>query len=259
MAILEGKRYEPSSATLTEQERHQAEEQRVLEERRMAEQRPFAPERREPEERPPFREVAKEVAVTESMAQSIAGIAAVVLSILGLAGLYPAVMIPVATLALGAAFLFEGWALGFRYSHALWQARLQYAHGMTTEFLAGAVSITLGILSLLGVLPVVLPAVAVIVFGSALLLGSPTRSRINALLIEESRANEKTRAMAHDATTAAAGVHMLMGVGAIALGIIALSGVYPSVITLVALLALGFTGLVSGTAIGGTLMRVFRR
>ena len=84
-----------------------------------------------------------------------------VLAILGLAGVVPMYMAFIATIVLGVALLFEGWALASRYSKLLSEmgggllTATELGGGITAEFLAGAAGVALGILALLGVVPMV--------------------------------------------------------------------------------------------------------
>jgi hypothetical protein len=55
------------------------------------------------------------------------------------------------------------------------------------------------------------------------------------------------------------GAQVLVGLASIALGIIGVVGIHTTVVTLVALLTLGSAVLLSGTAVGASLMAVFRR
>ena len=90
-----------------------------------------------------------------------------------------------AVIGIGISLLCEGGTVGARFSRLLANAtgkEANYANlggGLTAEFMAGATGIVLGLLSLLGVVPTVLPAVAVIVFGGALLLGSGAAARLS--------------------------------------------------------------------------------
>ncbi|MGD0885640.1 MAG: hypothetical protein ABSA46_12365 [Thermodesulfovibrionales bacterium] len=51
-----------------------------------------------------------------SLAEGIVGGATVVLALLGLSSIYPSLMLPIATITMGAAFLFEGGAISTRFS-----------------------------------------------------------------------------------------------------------------------------------------------
>jgi hypothetical protein len=200
-----------------------------------------------------------------STAEIIGGIAAVVLTILGLAHVAPSFMLPIATIAVGVAILFEGSSVASDYSKivsATAEGEFQTAElggGMTADMMAGLAGIVLGILALLGVNEIVLSASAVIVFGTALALSSGMTSRINELKLEQSGVHEPAQRLAHEAGSAAAGTQVLAGLAAIVLGILALVGITPVPLTLVALLAVGASVLLSGTALGSRMLTMIRR
>jgi hypothetical protein len=199
-----------------------------------------------------------------TLAEEIAGIGAVVLSIIGLANRFPELMLPIATIAIGAALLFEGGAITARFSNLLSLARAQvdfrqFGMGMTMEFLSGIVGVALGILALIGIYPLVLTPVAAIVFGAALILGARVSARLNALWSSMTEEREIVREVTREALEAASGVQFLIGLGAITLGILALIGLNPTILTLVAMLSVGFANLLSGTAIMGRVMTTGRR
>ena len=52
---------------------------------------------------------------------------------------------------------------------------------------------------------------------------------------------------------------MLVGIGAVTLGIIAIVGIEPVTLRLAALLALGASAVLSGTTVGGTMMSFVAR
>ncbi len=198
-----------------------------------------------------------------SIIEAVAGIAAVVLTILALVGVAPADLAPIATIVIGVALLIEGGAIAARYSTLLSKAGGEYSTaelggGMSAELLGGAGGGVLGLLALLGLTPQVLMSVAVIVFGAALLLGSGVTSRVSSLAIDTA-ADQRSHLIAREAVLAAAGAQALVGLAAVALGIIALVGISPMILTLVALLALGASILMSGTAMGGTIATYARR
>lgn len=182
-----------------------------------------------------------------SVLLALCGAAAIVLSIIGLAHAWPSWMVTISTLIIGGGLMAHGLGIMGRNAMVLrqWGGSLettQAAVGVSPEFLAGCVGVTLGILSVIGIYPTLLSAVAVIAFGSALFFGSSPAN------VEESRtemrANER-----HAFFSRPMGAHLMMGLGIIALGIIAVVGVRPLVLTLVALLSLGFTFLVAGSAL----------
>jgi hypothetical protein len=198
-----------------------------------------------------------------SIVESIGGIGALVLSILGLIGFIPVTMASLATIAAGGALLIGGGTLASQYTRIFSGARPRLSHsiiggGMAMESLAGFAAIVLGLLSLLGINSGVMLAAAVIVLGCALLLASGAVARLTTLpirepfgTVERAREAEHEHYMVRDALYAASGSEALIGAGAIVLGILSLSGIAPMALILVALLAVGASILVAGSSVAG--------
>src|SRR5215467_8815822 len=198
-----------------------------------------------------------------SIVESIGGIGALVLSILGLIGFIPITMASLATIAAGGALLIGGGTLASQYARIFSGARPRLSHsiiggGMAMESLAGFAAIVLGLLSLLGIHSAVLLAAAVIVLGCALLLASGAIARLTTLPLrepfgtaEQARQAEHEHYIVRDALYAASGSEALIGAGAIVLGILSLSGIAPMALILVALLAVGASILVAGSSVAG--------
>jgi hypothetical protein len=199
-----------------------------------------------------------------SIVEGIGGLAAVVLGILGLAGLFPMLMAAIAALAIGAALLSEGASLAGRYSSLV--SEIGGAHvseelgtGLTTELLGGIAGVTLGILAILGVAPTTLLSVAAIAFGASLLVGSTATGRLNDLRFTSTGTeDDRTREILREAISGATGAQQLVGLGSIALGILALVGIASLNLVLIAMLAVGVSVLLSGSAIGARMMRILR-
>ena len=122
-----------------------------------------------------------------SIMEAVVAIGAIVLSIIGLAGMLSNVMAAIATIIIGGALLVEGGAIGSDYGRLISESReesggfdaVELGGGLTAEFLGGIAGIVLGILALFGTAPTVLMPAAVIVFGAALLLGSAAAAELN--------------------------------------------------------------------------------
>lgn len=185
-----------------------------------------------------------------SIVEAVGGAAALVLAILGLATVMPQTLTAVATIAIGVALLTEGAAIAGRYARIVARSDMtrvsaaELGGGTSAEFVAGGAGVVLGLLSLLGVAPMSLTAVAAIVFGGALLLGSGATYRLRAFPTQEHEA-ETSREMVQ----AASGAQVLVGLSSAVLGIVALVGIAPETLTLVALLSVGATIVLSGAAI----------
>ena len=210
------------------------------------------------------RQKSVKVVAGGSITEAICGAATVVLAIIGLTGTYPGYMASIATIAFGVALLAQGGAIAARYSRLIrettpyeWDARTEIGGGMGAEFLAGGAGVVLGILGLLGIATAPLLPIAVIVFGGALLLGSSATADLSTLAVPPT--HERFAHIARQASVAASGAQVLVGVAAIVLGIIALVGVDTVLVTLVALLVIGASVLFSGTAVSSRMASVLRR
>lgn len=200
-----------------------------------------------------------------ALAESVGGIGAIVLAILGLAGILPFYMIAVATLAVGASMCLEGGAIAAR-----WRALVSrmdsrgelIGAGTSAELVCGAGGIVLGILALVGILPMVLLPVAAIAFGGALLVSSGTASRLTQFRSGSGPRSTSENRMAEESLAAAAGLQVLVGLGGVVLGILALLADGQAgwqALTLVALLAYGAAILLTGTTLTAKLMNVMPR
>lgn len=191
-----------------------------------------------------------------SMFMTIGGAAAVVLTILGLADLYPMYMLAISVIAIGGVMAMQGLALGSRYSRIVAETGGRHGSsevgtGLTAEFIAGAAGVALGILSLLGLDASVLAPIAVIVLGSGLLIGAGVPSRLAHYTSGETPSHPHLQHAVSEAIMASSGAEVLVGGGAVVLGIIALAGEIPITLSLVALLAMGAATLMTGTAVTG--------
>jgi hypothetical protein len=202
---------------------------------------------------------------SSSTGSAIAGLAALVLSIIGLAEVARPYMLTIAGIVLGVGMLIEGGFVVGEYARILQYApgRTQgdLGGGLSTEALTGVAGITLSILALIGIVPAILMSIAVIVLGVGMLVGSGVVSRLNTLKIETAPLGEPDmrRRVAYDATRAAAGTEVLVSLAAIVLGIVALVGVNAEVLSLVATLALGAGLMLAGGALLTRTLAMFSR
>jgi hypothetical protein len=197
---------------------------------------------------------------------AIGGIAAGVLAILGLTGFDPEGMAGIATIVVGAAFLIQAAASLSQYAHMLYQSGGNSApeqfvggDGLTSMFLAGAGGIILGVLALLGMASETLTAIAVIAYGSALVLGSASMRQLYVLGGGASlSARSGHEWLAGQMISGSAAIQLLSGLAAVVLGILAVAGHTPLVLPLAALLLLGVTVLLTGTALSSLVLGFVR-
>jgi hypothetical protein len=199
-----------------------------------------------------------------SITEALAGLAAAALAIIGLAGILPGYLAAIATIAVGVALLAQGAAVAARWSRLVaetpgyeWDPRTELGSGMTGEILGGAAALVLGILALVGVAPFILIPVALLTIGGAMLLGTGTTADLGRApgLGAAPRLERTTR----EISMAASGTQLLIGIAAIVLGILALIGFDPLVLSLVGLLATGASILFSGSAVSSRMVGALRR
>lgn len=203
-----------------------------------------------------------------SSVAALCGLGAVVLSILGLAGMASVEMCAIAVLAAGAGLLIEGGAIAARHQNIEAAAAVAAGHkgemevesGMTAEMVGGVAGIVLGILALIHIAPLALLPVSAIVLGATLLLGSGATYQV-ADIPGQDQQSVRAHRMMHRAASSAAGADVLIGLGSITLGILGLIGVAghgTPLLSLVALLCVGVAGLLSGSVMGARMEAMFR-
>lgn len=131
--------------------------------------------------------------------------------------------------------------------------------GISALFLVGIGGIVLGVLSLIGIAPEMLTAVAVIAFGGGLLLSSNSvwqlyRAKRTWFMGDGAQTTSPAQFLAGEMAAGSAVLQSLSGLAAVVLGILAVTGANSHVLTLVALLVLGATVLMTGGTLSGTVM-----
>jgi hypothetical protein len=203
---------------------------------------------------------------------AIGGIATAVLAIIGLAGYRPELLAGVATIVFGAALLIQVGTLLSEYSQVFTPAgALQTASdafggdGLAAMFPVGIAGIVLGILALLGIAAYALTSIAVIAFGAALMLSAQSVRKLYKMQSELRRtslgAYTTREYLAGEMAGGSAGIQFLVGLGAVVLGIIAVAtgvDVRGEMLTLVALLIVGLTNIISGSALSGLVLSFMR-
>jgi hypothetical protein len=193
-----------------------------------------------------------------SSIEAMAGLAAIAVSVIGVAGYEPFTMGGVAVIAIGLALVAQGGAIAARWRDALLRLdgtrydRNELIGGIGTEVFGGIVGIVLGILVLAGVMPTILLPVSAIVFGGSLLLGGAAQPELSAI------AGPANRTSIQGAVEASGGIMVLVGIASAVLGILALLDVGPVItLALVALLCVGGALFFAGGALAARFMRRF--
>lgn len=207
--------------------------------------------------------VARRESTAESLPELVAGLAAIVLTILGLASVSPAFLVEIVTIVFGAGLLLYGSATlsqmsRFFVDNGGADVAGGIAGGWSIVLLAGAAGIVLGILALLGVSSIQLVAIAVIAFGAALLVSSNVNIRLRILLGTAATPNSPIERRVRDTAADTAGLQTMTGLSAVVLGILALSGFVPTTLVLIALLGLGCFATMSSAFIAGPSRALFK-
>jgi hypothetical protein len=209
-----------------------------------------------------------EAAAYGGLADAIGGIATIVLAIIALAGVHPEVILPIAVIVFGAALLIQGGTMLSEYASIIFPTGSAGAPSeqigvgsLSSLFLVGVAGIVLGILALLGLETGPLSAIAVIAFGSALLLSSNSVRNLYMLQSSASRSaapRAGAELLAGEMASGSSGVQILAGLAAIVLGILAVNGINPNVLMLAALVVLGATVILTGSALSGLVIGFMR-
>ncbi len=202
--------------------------------------------------------------------ETLGGIAVIVLAIVGLAGWYPMYVLGAAVIVFGGALLLQGASMASHYYSLMDESvgsqessEMELGSGMGGQVLGGVAGIVLGILAVLGIVPVVLEAISAIVFGGCLLFSCGSNRRLSTFSTTRGYTFGRFsagRRVAADVLTAATGVQALAALAGIILGIIALANPYfPITLTLVALLVMGAAVTLSGGAITARMVNLINR
>ncbi len=209
---------------------------------------------------------AAETVAAGSITEALGGIGAIVLGILGLAGIVSQTLAAIGVIVVGAALLAEGTAVLSKYSRLAagsgtsdsWTGQTELGGGVSLEFIGGIGVAVLGVLALLSLAPMTLLAIGVIAYGATLILSAGTLSRLNSMEATRYNTDEAHQTIARDAVMGSTAIQMLVGVGGVVLGILALVGISPLTLILVSLLGFGSAILLSGSTLTGRMLSAVR-
>jgi len=205
---------------------------------------------------------SSDAAAYGGLIDALGGIAAAVLAIIGLTGFDPEGMAGIATIVFGAALLIQGGTILSEYMQLAASGDFMAAapdnDGLPAMFLAGAAGIVLGVLALLHIAPVSLISIAVMAFGSALLLSGRSVKVLQTLMQQEVASRRSTGLVAGPLAGGSTGIQVLVGLASIILGILAVAGHTPLLLCLAALLLLGVTVIMTGGTLSALVLSFMR-
>jgi hypothetical protein len=165
----------------------------------------------------------------------------------------------------GAALLIQGGTILSEYAHVVFPAEAAIppmekfaGGGLSALFLVGIAGIVLGILALLGIATT---AIAVIAFGSALVMSSNLVRQLYALQTATRKAvasRQGSEFLAGEMASGSSSVQVVTGVASIVMGILAVAGTTSATLTLAALLVLGVTVILTGSTLTGLVLGSMR-
>jgi hypothetical protein len=209
-----------------------------------------------------------EVPAYGGLVDAIGGIATAVLAIVALTGFAPGTTAAIATVIFGAALLIQGGTVLSEYAHLVFPAETALPSvekfgggGLSALFLVGIAGIVLGILALLGIAATQLTAIAVIAFGSALVMSSNSVRQLYLLQTAVKKASGShmgSELLAGEMASGSASVQVVAGLAAIVLGILAVAGTSSTPLILAALLVLGVTIILTGSTLSGLVLGLMR-
>lgn len=189
----------------------------------------------------------------EATSEALAGGAALVLAIIGLAGMASMYMMTIGVIALGVAFLFEGaTAITRSWDRAGGSAGAILAgtaadNQLSAEMLGGATGVVLGVLALMGIAPQILCSCAILAFGACMLVATGMEGntrRWHAVPGEEPKMVEAEQ----EPTFSESGMRPLVALAAVVLGLLAIVSIASMLLTLIGVLILGASFVMNGPA-----------
>lgn len=197
------------------------------------------------------------------VAESIAALVTVMLTVLGLGDVAPELTTTIAIIVLGGGLLLHGFAIIGEYAHASVAsptgAKCVGDVGLAGMLLAGATGVVLGILAFLGFRATGLTTFAVIAFGGAFSLRGGSVLLVNLWGLGASLARKRNQRVASKMLLSSAGFFGLGGLSAILLGVLALARFNPADLVMIALLTLGCVNAITGVDITYAVASACRR
>ncbi|MGH7036785.1 MAG: hypothetical protein ACREE1_01415 [Stellaceae bacterium] len=209
------------------------------------------------------------------LTEGAAGIAVIVLAIIGLSGTQPGILAAIATIVIGVGLMVQGFNTATEYSRAtassvpgagaVAASGIDVGGDVMSSFGIGLAGIVLGILGLLAIHTEYLIPAAVIVFGAGLLLaGSLSIGRGSVTIATPSAQPGAVAATTrhYGSSVGASGLEIMVGVAVVILGILSIVFVThlaaaAAILALVALIAIGAAMLVVSASFGGAVTRLF--
>ncbi|MCE5230457.1 hypothetical protein LLG95_12805 [bacterium] len=189
------------------------------------------------------------------------GICSAAICISSLMSFYSVAYASLATILVGLALLIEGGSVVAR-SRKLVSGSEDIGWAISSEnavlSLVGIIGIVLGIMAWSRFDQVTLLAVASVIMGSGVLIESSSESLLGRLRLASYRTREPVERYTHQAVRASAGIDLVIGLAAMVLGVMALTGYASFTMIFVSMLTLSVGVLLGNLAIAGRFFGAFR-
>jgi hypothetical protein len=192
------------------------------------------------------------------LTEGAAGIAAIVLAVVALAGVSVVPLAAIAAIVIGVGLMVQAFNSAAEDSKVMASSTPNAAFGgeVMVDCLCGLTGIVLGILALVGAGTAVhLLAPALIVFGGTLLLSGAISMRPRSFTTET--ATGQKQVVAYHSSAAASGMETLIGLGGLILGILSLITTASAILLLVGFIAIGAVLLLVSATFGAAVVRLF--
>ena len=193
------------------------------------------------------------IAMGNSFVEAVLGIGAITLAIIGLAHAASLVLLSVGTIIVGTALLFEEGAIAERYAAVSYESgqpfnKFMRRLGMIGLFIGATGAMALGVLSLLGFIPMILVPIAAMALGASLMIISVINERLNAMEISVAKTDRSAQEMGRETVMpSSSAVESFVGIAAITLGVLSLAGISPMILSFAAIISIGTAQLLNGS------------
>lgn len=195
------------------------------------------------------------------LSEGAAGIAAIVLAVIALAGISSGTLAAITTIVIGVGLMVQAFnsaaeAAKLMPASAVAGVPAEMSSEVMVDCLAGIAGIILGILALVGINAAHLVPAALIVFGGALLLDGGIGMQPKTATTANTTVGA-VQIVSYKGSASAGGMEVLIGVAAIVLGILSLIFMTSWVLALVGFIAVGAALLMVSASFSGAVMRLF--
>jgi hypothetical protein len=196
------------------------------------------------------------------LSEGAAGIAAIVLAVIALAGISATALASIVTIVIGVGLMVQAFNSAAERSKAIPASLASSAQSaelggeVMVDLIAGLTGVVLGVLALVGINSAHLIPAALIIFGGALLLSGAIEMMPRTVPIANTSGGQ-VQIASYQGSAATGGLEIMVGIAAIVLGILSLIFMASWVLVLVGFIAIGAAMLMVSATFSGAVTRLF--